>query len=450
MRTRMRTKRDAPIVEIAQGSLRGAWKAKDEIAVIRGVPFAAPPVGERRWRPPAPAEPWDGVRDALRDSPIAFQREAQIHRFMDALFAGQGWSAPRVAAIKALAAKAPTPVQSEDCLYLTVRTPSIDRSAKLPVMVWIHGGDHQDGAGSEVFYASNALAQHGVVTVSINYRLGILGYFAHPELSVESEHGVAGNFGTLDQIAALEWVRDNIGAFGGDADNVTIFGESAGGESVLHMMTSPLARGLFHRAIAQSPANGGQMIHLRQPFLDYDSAEQTGLDVARALGIVGPGQLDRLRALPPDDLKALAQAAPRLGDHYPVIDGHVLPESPLAAFAGGRQAPVPFVVGTNADEGSLISPAMGWVMVEYRHRPLPENGLQPEIAAAFGDDTPRLLELYPGLDRRDPAAEIAFNGDHMFGGRAYWCARRHHAAGHPTWRGNCSMVMIRSTCQSNR
>ncbi len=426
-------KNEAPVVSTRAGRVRGAWKAKGAVAVFRGVPYAAPPVGPLRWRPPAPAEAWDDVRPAVKDGPTALQRATLMEEFLDAVLRGQGWSAPRVAALRTLAARAPRPAASEDCLSLTVRTPSPDASAKLPVMVWIHGGDHQDGAGSEPYYASNALAQLGVVTVTINYRLGLMGYFAHPELLAESERGLAGNYGTLDQIAALEWVRDNIAAFGGDPDNVTIFGESAGGESVMHLMTSPLANGLFHRAIAQSAANSGQMVRLREPFLDRDAAIETSAAFADALGVRGTGQLVRLRAMPADALMALARSAPRLGDHFPCIDGYALPESPLAAFAGGRQADVPLIVGSNADEGSIIQPVLGGTMVDYRYRPEPADAIQPEMADAFGDDLPRLLELYPGLDRGDARARIEFSGDHMFGGRAYWYARHHRAAGRPTW-----------------
>ncbi|MFV0527035.1 MAG: carboxylesterase/lipase family protein [Acidimicrobiales bacterium] len=427
------TRTDGPEVRTEAGTVRGRWAEKRDIAVFRGVPYAAPPVGAGRWRPPGPLQGWSGVRKATRDVPVAHQRAALFDLFIDAIVDGQGWNRVRSRAVKTLAARAPRPEESEDCLYLTVRTPAPEAGAGLPVMVWIHGGDHQDGAGSDPFYASNALARQGVVTVSINYRLGVLGFLAHPELAAESDYGAAGNYGTLDQIAALRWVSDNIAGFGGDPGNVTIFGESAGGESVMHMMTSPLARGLFHRAIAQSPANSGQMIHLRHPFLNYDSAERSSVAFAAALGITGAHQIDRLRERTPEELYALARAAPRLGDHYPVIDGYVLPQSPLAAFAAGRQAPVPFVVGTNADEGTLLAPALGSPMMEYRHVHQPPGLVQPEVADAFGDDLPRLLALYPGLDHQEPGATIEFLGDHTFGARAFWYAGHHAAAGHPTW-----------------
>ena len=430
-------RQEAPEVRIASGRLKGAWKGgrkgQPTTAVFKNVPFAAPPVGDLRWRPPAPVEPWSGVRSATKDGPTAYQRGTLIDVFMEELMNGQGWHPARSRALQELFKRAPMPKESEDCLHLTVRTPQLGAQAKLPVMVWIHGGDHQDGSGIEPFYASNALPNEGVVTVLINYRLGLMGYFAHPELAAESEHGVSGNYGTLDQIAALEWVRDNIGEFGGDPDNVTIFGESAGGESVMHLMTSPLARGLFHQAIPQSPANSGQMIHLRRPFLNYDSAEDTSVAFARALGITGDGQVERLRARSATELYALVKAAPRLADHFPAIDGYVLPESPLSAFANGRQAQVPLAIGSNANEGSILLRALGAPMVEYRHLPQPDGALQPEIAHAFGDHTARLGDLYPGLATGDRGAQIDFLGDHMFGARAYWYAKHHAAAGHATW-----------------
>ncbi len=425
-------KRAVAEVEVEQGRLAGRWKAKRSVAVFRGVPFAAPPVGDLRWRPPATVDGWTGTRPATKDGPMAIQRAADMEGFMHELLHGQGWSRPRARAVEALVPRLPQPPQSEDCLYLTVRSPSLDTGAKLPVMVWIHGGDHQDGSGTDVYYAANALAGHGVVTVSINYRLGVMGYLAHPELMTESPEGVAGNYGTLDQIAALEWVRDNIASFGGDPDNVTIFGESAGGESVMHLLTSPLARGLFHRAVAQSPANSGQMIRLDEPFGHHEAATDRSLGFAAALGVTGDQQLRRLRAMPTSHLYQVARAERLLGGHYPVIDGHVLPESPFAAFAAGRQAPVPLVVGSNADEGTLIRPILGVAMADFQHAPVPVGKLQPEVAAAFGTDIDRLVELYPGLDRAERQAETDFLGDHMFGARAYYYARHHRAAGHPT------------------
>ncbi|MEM7538085.1 MAG: carboxylesterase family protein, partial [Chloroflexota bacterium] len=290
--TKQSAQSKTPTVTITSGQLSGTWtgskKDQPQIAIFNGIPYAAPPVGELRWRPPQPVEPWTKIRKATATGPSAWQRAGDVDVFLTGLIEGQGWGRLRTALVKRLATLA-SPKQDEDCLYLNVYTPTLDNKAKLPVMVWIHGGDHQDGSGSDPIYTSTTLAKQGIVYVSINYRLGLLGYFAHPELTAESEqeigHSVSGNYGTLDQIAALKWVRSNIAAFGGDPDNVTIFGESAGGESVAHMMTSPLAEGLFHRAIMQSPANAGQMIHLSRRFLDHLSGEEIGLEFAAQLGL---------------------------------------------------------------------------------------------------------------------------------------------------------------------
>lgn len=427
-------KRRTPEVTVAQGRLRGRWKARGQVAVFKGVPFAAPPVGERRWMPPAPPKSWTGTRDADRDGPMAIQRGTDLEVFVGNIIDGHGWNKARTRALHELMARAPRPPQSEDCLYLTVRTPEPTRGARLPVMVWIHGGDHQDGSGIDVYYASNALARRGVVTVSINYRLGLMGNFAHPALVAESAHGVAGNYGTLDQVAALEWVQDNIDAFGGDPNNVTIFGESAGGESVIHMMTSPLARSLFHRAVPQSPGNGGQMIRLHEPFLAWEAATTTGEAFGATLGATGPDSLDRLRAMSAEELNQAAIDKGPGGGFYPIVDGHVLPTSPLAAFAAGTQADVPLMIGTTADEGSvLVGSLFTGAMVEYRHLEMPDHELQPEIRDAFADDLDQLLALYPGMATRQPQAERDFAGDHLFGGRAFWYATHHARRGIPTY-----------------
>ena len=220
------TANDHPVVYAPAGAVRGI--AKDGLRVFRGIPYAAPPVGPARWRPPAPMAPWSGVRDALDFGPACTQpgyRPGSIY-------------------------KTDFNLQSEDCLTLNIWAPEDARGA--PVFVWIHGGSLVRGASSEAMYDGAKLAELGLVVVSINYRLGIFGYLAHPQLSAESPDGISGNYGLLDQIAALRWVRRNIAAFGGDPANVTLAGQSAGALSVLYLMASPLARGLFARAIAQS------------------------------------------------------------------------------------------------------------------------------------------------------------------------------------------------------
>lgn len=420
-----------PLVSISSGQLAGFWN--EQIALFKGIPYAKPPVGELRWCPPQAVEAWDGIREAKKFSPTAWQVMGQLDTFLGALIEGQGWGKLRTASLKTMMKFIPAPKQSEDCLYLNVRTPTVDSKANLPVMVWIHGGDHQDGSGSSPYYDSNTLANQGVVFVSINYRLGILGYYAHPELSAESEHGLSGNYGTLDQIAALQWVQDNIAAFGGDPNNVTIFGESAGGESVAHLLTSPLARGLFHRAIMQSAANSGQMMHLKQPFLDYLSAEQQGVAFAETLGIVGSTQLPQLRQLAPKKLYEAVRQGLQLGSFFPVIDGYVLPKSPWEAFYDGEQARVPLLLGSNADEGTLIYPMFGAPMIEYQYRERAIAQLAPYIRDAFKEDVERLTTLYPGLERGDFKAETDFLGDIMFGAKARFYAEHASTAGQPTF-----------------
>ena len=330
-----------PPVKIQSGALTGIYDKEGDIAIFRSIPYAQPPLGQLRWKPPQPAAPWTGTLKAEKVNTRAFQMETDIEEITAQLIEGQGWGRLKTAALKLLVKLGPAPKQSEDCLYLDVRTPSLDKDAKLPVMVWIHGGDYQDGSRNEIFYDSSALARRGVVTVYINYRLGLMGYFMHPELSRESEHGVSGNYGTLDQIAALRWVQENISAFGGDPENVTIFGESAGGESMLHMMTSPLARGLFHRAIVQSPACGHQMMFLRQPYFDNPAGEALGQAFAAEFTPAGEGQVDALRQIPAERLYQHLRQEEALHYFYPVIDGYVLEKSPYEAFQDGDQARTP-------------------------------------------------------------------------------------------------------------
>ncbi|MEM6802287.1 MAG: carboxylesterase family protein [Bacteroidota bacterium] len=413
-----------PVVSTSLGKLEGKWNKAGSIASFNGVPYAQAPVGNLRWKAPQPLDGWEGTRSAHKFGNFAWQRRVEMFDFIFALIEGQGWNSFKNFMLKSLLRIVPAPKQNEDCLYLNIKTPNLDSSAKLPVMVWIHGGDHQDGGSAEPFYVGEALSKEGTVYVSINYRLGLMGYFAHPELSAESEQGVSGNYGTLDQIAALQWVKDHIANFGGDPDKVTIFGESAGGESVSHMMTSPLAQGLFHRAIMESPANGGQMTQLKQSFSHYMSSEDQGKHFAQVVGISGPNQVGQLRALPAKQLQKICSSMSEWGSFYPTIDGYVLHDSPLAVFKRGEQAKVPLIIGSNKDEGTLIHFLLPGPVPEYRYEDLRGDKMMACLKTEFQEDVPRLLELYPGVENRAFESEQALLGHVMFGSKARYYAEK--------------------------
>jgi len=315
---------DTPVL-VTGGKIQGVIsEAHPEIIAFKGLPFAAPPVGDLRWRPPAAVAGWDGVRDASTSGPACPQRNR----------AGQ----------------------TEDCLFLNVFAPT-NTAEPLPVMVWIHGGGFRGGSGGGTNGAP--LATNGTVVVAINYRLGVFGFLAHPALSAESEHGASGNQGLLDMVAALEWVRDNIASFNGDPDRVTIFGESAGGGAVMALMLVPQAEGLFHGGIAESTYVHGWDRPLDIPARGWEPAEATtGLVLAEALGASGDDVLATMRAATTDAVVAVADEGPLFrwaGTLWaPNVDGWVIPDDPLEMYADGRQHDVPLIAGMNANEGSLF------------------------------------------------------------------------------------------------
>ncbi len=315
---------DPPRVTIDTGTIEGLDTAG--VMVFRGIPYAAPPVGELRWKPPQPAQPWDGVRPAQQLGRNCIQH--QPYSDIDPFAAGV----------------------SEDCLFLNVWTGSLDtRAPRRPVMVWIHGGGFFAGFGGEERHNGARLAQKGAVVVTLNFRLGPFGFLAHPALASESRHHAAGNYGLLDQIAALQWVKRNIARFGGDPSRVTIFGESAGGFSVGSLIASPLAKGLFQRAILESGTGVGLGIASR------DDAQAVALRFADSLRVYGasPDAAAHLRALNPDTLLAasLHLGPPGAPAFYPVVDGWVLPHAVDSTLATGAANVVPVVAGTNRDEG---------------------------------------------------------------------------------------------------
>jgi para-nitrobenzyl esterase len=303
-------------VATASGPLEGVKEGT--VTVFRGVPFAAPPIGPLRWRPPEPATRWTDARLADRFAPVCPQTGAYPP-------------------------ESPAEPMSEDCLYLNVWVPDHRPGERLPVMVWIYGGALENGSASTPLYAGEHLAQHGVIVVTANYRLGALGFLALDELRHESARGISGNYGLMDQIAALAWVRQNIGAFGGDPQVVTVFGQSSGAISISALVASPMAKGLFQRAIAQS---GG----LFEPVEMSDRFASAGAEAAgrRFAARAGAATLEQLRKIPPAELLKTPFDA-----HF-IVDGVVLEKSPFDAYRHGSQNDVDILVGTNADEGELF------------------------------------------------------------------------------------------------
>ena len=339
----------------------GMVEGKDDGAVqaFLGIPYAAPPVRDLRWKPPVPAVNWTGVRKATEFGAHCLQGNV----FGDMVFRDPGGS--------------------EDCLTLNVWVPAKPSSTKLPVMVWIYGGGFVAGTTSEGRQDGTRLAQQGVIVVSMNYRLGVFGFLVLPELAKESSHCAAGNYGLLDQLLALQWVHDNIAAFGGDPGNVTIFGESAGSFSVSAQMASPLAKGLFQKAIGESGAaffSGGLSFEPR-------SAREEK-DVKAVSGKLGVSTLAELRALPAQKLlDAFAPPQSRGFDFGPDIDGYFLPEPAPAIFAAGKQNDVPLLAGWNHDEGSFG-------IVFSPQKPTADS-MKANAQKDFGDKASEFLRLYP-------------------------------------------------------
>jgi para-nitrobenzyl esterase len=307
--------------------------------VFKGIPYAAPPVGENRWRPPAPHQPRPGVQPAKAFGAACIQPQWNV-AFARNIAQKFGTDPDLVPAL------GPT---SEDCLFLNVWSSNVGGDEPQPVMVWIHGGSNVSGAGSEGTYDGTRLARRGVVVVTINYRLNVFGFFAHPALSEESPRGVSGNYGLLDQIAALKWVQRNAAAFGGDPGNVTIFGESAGATDVGYLLASPLSEGLFHRAISQSGAAVAD-------FRTVTDVETQGVKLVEALGVANDTDvLTSMRGIDATDLLAGAfKAFPKGLNLGPSKDGWLLPESPGHVFAAGKQHNVPLLIGVNADEWTTL------------------------------------------------------------------------------------------------
>lgn len=395
------TEAPRPLARMALGALRGVVdSAADDgtpaepVHAFLGIPFAQPPVGPLRWRAPQAPKPWNGERDASRFG-------ADCTQAANPKLRGQG--------------------MGEDCLYLNVWAPAgatADAGAHLPVMVWVHGGGFVGGSGSDVRSHGADMARQGVVVVSFNYRPGLFGFLAHPALSTESPDGVSGNYGLLDQLAALRWVREHIAAFGGDASRVTVFGVSAGSASISLLLGSQQARGLFQQAILHSPGAG-------RPLAGLDDATRAGA----ALG----ADIEALRALDAATLfsrtgelnpKVRGLTTPRV--LRPIRDGWLIPEDERPAFRAGRIAPMPMIVGSNADEGTLLT------------REWPLNTLADYTALMernFGPMTAEAMRLYPAAaDAQARPAIAALFGDTQFNYGVRLLAQAMAARGQPVWR----------------
>ena len=355
-------------VRVESGVLSGVSGFSPEVKVFKGIPYAAPPIGDLRWRAPKAPQNWKGVREASKFGPACMQvpyPEGSPYRAQ------------------------PEPI-SEDCLYLNIWTAARSFQEKRPVMVWIHGGALTRGSGSTPVYNGEELAKKGVVLVTINYRLGVFGFLAHPELTKESDRNSSGNYGILDQITSLEWVHKNISAFGGDPKRVTIFGESAGSWSVNALVATPLARGLFQRAIGESGANFSALPKLAD-------AEKSGLEVAR---FQRAPTLAALRAKPVDDLMKSRTEVVR-----PNVDGWLLPADVRTIFLNHKQNDVPILIGSNADEGSVFTPPT-----------IKAESFEALAKSRYGDSAKAFLKIYPASsdeEARESSAE-AFR-DQTFG-----------------------------------
>ncbi len=395
---------DDALVQTDAGMLRGARIGS--ATAFRGIPYARPPVGELRWQPPQPASPWQGVREARQPGSSCSQRASGLATFFAPMAHAYGSSFEQ-----------PPVKSSEDCLYLDVWVPAWPVQRPLPVMVWLHGGSNTVGSGTQSTYDGVSLTRHGVLLVTLNYRLGAMGFLSHPELTRESPHHSSGNYGLLDQLAALNWVRQNIARFGGDPDNVTLFGESAGAIDAARLMTSPLSAGLFKRVISESgPAfEAGQTLSQAEAF-------------GSAVGALAPGDpkataLEKLRALTAGEVEALVA---RAKEHLPIditaatADGWVLPLSPREAFLTGSIQKVDLLIGINGRELSAFRLAAA----AAAKSPAQENsvaesaGLRKFAEAArpyFGNWTTPALAFYLGKILLDKNAGLDAAANDLIG-----------------------------------
>ena len=363
-----------PPVETRHGLVQGV--VENDLTVYRGIPFAAPPVGDLRWCPPAPPVSWEGVKPAVAFAPDPYQGDGKGN-------------------------------VSEDCLYLNVWTPAKSADERLPVMVWIYGGGFSFGSTSTPVHNGEHLARRSVVLVTLNYRVGTLGFLAHPDLSAESPQQVSGNYGLLDQIAGLKWVRDNIAAFGGDPAKVTIFGESAGGISVSMLCASPQAAGLFRGAISQSGGSFGPVRATTSPgenMRTLEWAEESGVAYLKQAGVAS---IQELRSLPPEKLPGGWGS----GTSWPIVDGWVIPDDQFRLYETGQYNPVDILVGYNSDEG-----------LSFAREKTPEEYVS-NVKMRYGPFADRLIAAYPAGEQSVPKTARDLMRDAAFGWHTWSWAR---------------------------
>jgi para-nitrobenzyl esterase len=385
--------KNGPIVDAPAGQLQG--QTEGALNVFKGIPYALPPVGPARWKPPAPMPRWSGIRSAVQYGPAC----VQLTSLPVSIYTDDDSIAP-----------------SEDCLSLNIWAPR--NAHNTPVMMWIHGGALWGGRSSEAIYDGTKLASRGIIVVSINYRVGVLGWLAHRELSAESPQGISGNYGLLDQIEALRWVKANIASFGGDPSSVTIAGESAGGLSVMYLMASPPARGLFAKAIAES-AYMVSTPELKQSKFGESAAEENGAALAAKLHAPN---IAALRAM--DAATLTLQAAINKFSPFGTIDGIILPRQLVDVFDRGEQAQVPLLAGFNSGEIRsllVLAPSVPSSASEY----------EQTIRARYGDLADAYLRLYPSADM--PESILAATRDDIYGWTAQHLAAKQAALGLPSF-----------------
>ena len=370
-----------PIVDTKKGKIQGT--TEKNIQIFKGIPFAAPPVGELRWKAPQPVAAWENVKNCTAFGPSPMQGKPAPFLF---------WSKEYLI---------PESPISEDCLYLNVWTKSTQNTAKMPVIVYIYGGGFRSGGSACPIYDGTATAQKDVVFVSINYRVGVFGFLAHPELSAEHTKNTSGNYALLDMIAALKWVQDNIASFGGDPNNVTIAGQSAGAFAVNYLTASPLSAGLFHKAIAES--GGSFLTPPNMPDFDLKAAEQQGVEFAKNLGA---SSLSALRQIDAD--KILASQG---GTSWPIIDGYVLPTAVYKTYKEGKQHDVPMLMGWNKDDLVFVG---NKTAKEYK----------ADVQKKYGAMADAFLREYPAhTDEEALASQKALARDDAFGSQVFTWAK---------------------------